>query len=102
MKYKNPWKEDSYFEVVNPIYEKGDFKIYKQFDKCYLHTYKHIAFNQLLAPNKELIDFHIKAERPDKKPLGVIYDVGRRTMERQLGKMDAPKKTQLDIFDAGA
>jgi hypothetical protein len=102
MKYKNPWKEDSYFELDNPIYEKGDFKIYKQFDKCYLHTYKNIAFNQLLAPNKELIDWHIKGIRPDVNPLGFIYDVGRRTMERQLGKIINNSPRQLDIFDCGA
>jgi hypothetical protein len=102
MKYKNPWKGDEYFEVDNLIYEKGEFKIWKQFDKCYLHTYKGVAYNQLLAPNKELIDYHIKGVRPDKKPLGFIYDVGRRTIKRQLGDVDIPKKTQLDIFDAGA
>jgi len=102
MKYKNPWKEDSYFEVDNPIYEKGDFKIYKQFDKCYLHTYKNIAFNQLLAPNKELIDWHIKGERPDKAPLSFLYDRGRTTLKKQGVEISTREIKQLDIFDLGA
>ena len=102
MKIKNPWKESSCFEVENALYEKGEFKIYKQFDRCYLHTYKGFAFNQLLKPNKELIDCHIKGERPDKAPLSFLYDRGRTTLKKQGVEISTREIKQLDIFDLGA
>jgi len=82
MTITNPWKENEYFEVENPIYQNGDFRIFKQFDKCYLHTFKNMAFNQLMKPNKELIQHHIDQIRPKEKPLSFIYDAGKKHIDK--------------------
>ena len=65
----NTWqsrKNDlKYFEVGKPVFSLGEYRIFKQFDKCYLHTFKNIAINQLCAANKE----HIKNLHEDVRPL---------------------------------
>lgn len=38
-----------------PLYKNGDFKIYKYFDRHYVHTYKNIVIAERCAPNTDLI-----------------------------------------------
>lgn len=56
MKILNTWKSDEqikeYFEEENCVFEHGDYRIFKQFEKSYLHTYKNIAFSCLAAANE--------------------------------------------------
>ena len=99
MRFINPWREGDYFEVDDLVFSLGDFSIYKQFDKCYLHTYKDIAFNQLMFPNKELIKSHYQGVRPDQ--YAWIYDRGRKIIETRFGNIQ-PSRKQLTIFDQGA
>lgn len=46
------------FMEVNtkPTYQNGDYKIYKAWDKHFIHTFKNIVIAQRCAENKELID----------------------------------------------
>lgn len=49
--------DDYYFDVTDSriVFELGDYKIYKIFDKNFLHTYKNISVSQLCGVNKDLI-----------------------------------------------
>ena len=98
MKIINPWRDGKYFEVDDIVFELGDFRIFKQFDKCYLHAYKDLGFNQLMIPNKELIKAHHKGERPDE--YGWIYDRGRKIIEGRFGKLETltPIEQQGKLF----
>jgi hypothetical protein len=65
-KILNTWQSGpALYEVEQPIYVNGDFAIYKQFEKCYLHTYKDVAIKQLVKPNKMLILHIINGTKPD-------------------------------------
>ena len=44
-----------YYEVKKPIYVLNEYRIFKLFDKAYLHTYKNFAISCLCGANKELI-----------------------------------------------
>ena len=92
MKILNVWQSKKgnlkYFEVSNPIYKKGDYSIYKQFDKCYLHTFKNIGINQLCAPNKEHLNYLINDKRPltntKYTPKTFVFDRAKETLNKGL------------------
>ena len=56
----NTWtskpERKNYIEVGDPIYQKGDYRIFRQSSEVWLYTYKDVAINQLAGLNKELID----------------------------------------------
>lgn len=60
----NTWGEKKPYTVEKPIYVNGEYAIYKQFDKCYLYTYKNVAIGQLAGVNKAIIDALAIGERP--------------------------------------
>lgn len=49
-----------------PIYEAGEYKIYKFSNNHYVHTFKNIVFAERTGANKQLIENLIK----DIKPVG--------------------------------
>jgi len=57
MRFNNPWLEGgggpAYYDVDTPVFVFGEFRIFKQFDRCYLHTFKNVAITQRCAPDKE-------------------------------------------------
>lgn len=63
---KNPFMDIE----VKPVYENGEFAIYKLYDKHYLHTFGNIVFAERCAPNIEMIENiindNVPAERGDK------------------------------------
>lgn len=65
----NTWQSSKgnlkFFNVSKPIFKLGEYRIFKQFDNCYLHTFKNIAVNQLVKPNKE----HIQNLHDNNRPL---------------------------------
>lgn len=75
-----------YFTVGAPVFELGAYKIYKQFDKCYLHTFKDVAISQLGEANKELIKQLVNNTRPQGKysPSHFIYDRALENKARGL------------------
>jgi len=76
MKFINPWsKNKEYFEMnTKPIHENGDFKIFKQLDRCYLYAYKDTAISQLAGINKEHIDHLAEKKRPLNDADRLLYD----------------------------
>ena len=49
--------DQKYYTVKSPVYQNGDYRIFKQSDsRCFLYTYKNIAFAQLTGVNTELVD----------------------------------------------
>lgn len=57
----NPWAQDKPFpRFYNlekpPMYIRGDYRLYKQFTKSYLITYKNLAISNLARANKGLVD----------------------------------------------
>ena len=51
----NPWKKDAFYNVDEPVFQYGEYRIYKEFDKSYLYTYKNLAFNNLCGKSKEYL-----------------------------------------------
>lgn len=50
-------KKYPFMEVTSkPIYENGNYRIYKQWDNHFVHTFKNIVIGQRCAANKSLID----------------------------------------------
>ena len=91
-KILNTWqsaKEDKkFFTVGKPIFSIGDYKIYKQSEKCYLHTFKNIALNQLCAPNKEHLQNLLDDNRPlintKYTPKTFVFDRAKETLQKGL------------------
>lgn len=52
------------FEVKKPVYENGDYRIYKLWDKNYLYTFKSVAINQLAGLNIPHLDSLAENKRP--------------------------------------
>lgn len=92
MKILNTWQSSpgdlKYFEVDKPIYKKGDYSIFKQFEKCYLHTFKNIAINQLCAANKEHLNNLHNNVRPlintAYTPKTFVFDRAKETLKKGL------------------
>lgn len=92
MKILNTWQStkgnNKFFEVGKPLFELGDYRIFKQFDKCYLHTFKNIAINQLCAPNREHIENLHTNSRPlintEYTPKTFVFDRAKETMGKGL------------------
>lgn len=59
MKILNTWsstkQETKYCHVENPVYQNGDYAIYK-LASSHLHVFQNVAINELVAANKNLID----------------------------------------------
>lgn len=87
MKILNVWQSSKghlkYFEVEKPIFTLGKYKIYKQFDKCYLHTFENIGINQLCAANKEYIKNLFDNERPLTNSK-FIFDRANETLKKGI------------------
>lgn len=60
---KHPFKEID----CEPCYINGEFRIYKLFDKHYLHTFKNIIFAERCGKNTELINNIINDIEPEDK-----------------------------------
>jgi len=92
MKIINTWQSAKgdlkYFEVNKPLYSIGNYAIYKQFDKCYLHTFKNIAINQLCGPNKEHLNNLHENVRPltntKYTPKTFVFDRAKETLKKGL------------------
>jgi len=41
---------------TEPVYQNGDFKIYKYLDRYFVHTFKNIVIGERCGANKEMID----------------------------------------------
>lgn len=54
------------FMQVNkePMYIKGDYKIYKLYDKYFVHTFKNIVIAERCGANKNLIENLINGTEP--------------------------------------
>ena len=65
----NTWKSDSidkkYFNEGDPIFERGDYRIFRQGKDCHLYTFKNVAITQLVGVNKELIHSLIEGVEPE-------------------------------------
>ncbi len=72
----NPWKShgSTDFEVDKPVYQIGDYAIYKVHEKNYLYTYKNFAFRQLAGLNREFLRSVVDRKRPDDEISAWFYD----------------------------
>lgn len=79
--------DNYYFDVTESkvVFELGEFKIYKVFDKNYLHTYKNIAVSQLCGANKDLINALYNNENTCKP---FLYDRAKMFIDRGLKYLD--------------
>jgi len=41
---------------VKPVFTNGDYKIYKYFDRYFIHTFKNIVISERCGINKDLIN----------------------------------------------
>ena len=88
----NTWTSDNtkvnYFEETNPIYTKGNYRIFKQTNKCYLHTFKNVAISQLGAANKEHINNLLEDTRPTDKgkftAKTLVFDSAKKALKKGL------------------
>ncbi len=79
MRILNVWKSDEqikeYYEEENCVFEHGDYRIFKQHEASYLHTYKNIAFNCLGGANKEHLINVANRNKPKEDQAGHwLYD----------------------------
>jgi hypothetical protein len=82
----NTWTSNQidkiFFDVDAPVYEKGDYRIFKQWQGSYLYTFKNIAINQLAGFNKEHIESVRKLERPSDPRAEFLYERALSAIER--------------------
>ena len=70
MKALNPWTDKNeqagYYELDERslVYKNGDYRIYKEFSKSYIYTFKNVAISNLAGVNKELVDALASRTRP--------------------------------------
>ena len=85
------------FMEVNskPIYEAGEYKIYKAWDKHFIHTFKNIVIAQRCGANKALIDGLVN----DIKPTGeaALYHDYERPKGAILEGIEAANKLNFKI-----
>lgn len=69
-------KKHPFMEVNNrPVYENGDYRIYKYLHEHFIHTYKNIVIAQRCAANTDLINNLIADNKPtDEAALYHQYD----------------------------
>jgi len=57
-------KYENYKVESKPIYQNGDYAIYKLHKDSHLYTYKNVAVSNLVGVNTPLVDSLVKGERP--------------------------------------
>lgn len=78
-----------------PVYKNGDYRIYKLYDKHFVHTYKNIVICERCAANTELINNLIN----DTKPSGEadFYFLYERPKQAISEGIEAAKKLNFLI-----
>jgi hypothetical protein len=78
-----------------PVYQNGDWKIYKYTSNHYVHTFKNIVIGERCAANKDLIN-NLKA---DIKPTGeaALYHDYERPKEAISEGIEAAQKLNFKI-----
>ena len=89
MKILNTWKSDEqikeYYEEEDCVFEYGDYKIFKQFEKSYLYVYKNIAFHCLMDANKEYLINVANRKKPTESEGGFwLYDRAIEIIEKGI------------------
>jgi len=88
---KNPLME----VPEKPIFITGDYKIYKYFDRHFVHTYKNIVIAERCAANKDLLN----NLQNDIKPTGTasMYFDFERTLEAKLDGLRIAKEINFTV-----
>ena len=93
MKILNTWRSDdtklTWMYPQKVVYENGDYRIFKMISS-HLHTYKNIAFAELVGKNVSLIEGLIK---------GLPTDKNRHLHFRALDKIELGQLL-LRVYDA--
>lgn len=89
IKILNVWKSDEqikeYYEEGDCVFEYGDYRIFKQLEESYLHTYKNIAFNCLVGANEEHLINVANRNKPNiYQPGHWLYDGAIETIEKGI------------------
>lgn len=89
-------KNYPFMQVRNkPVFESGDYAIYKLYEKHYVHTFKNIVICERCAPNKEIINNLIN----DTKPTGEAdyYFLYERPKQAISEGLEAAKELKFEI-----
>lgn len=73
-----------------PYYTNGDYRIYKNFDRSFIHTFKNIVIAERVGANKDLLNF----VKNDIVPIGEaakFHDYERPKDAMLLGLSEAKK-----------
>lgn len=75
-----------------PMYIDGNFKIYKYYDRHYIHTYKNIVVTELGAPNREILtQLKNKVAPIDSPENSDLFSYNRCVEAMELGIKEAKK-----------
>lgn len=89
-------KKPPFMEMRNPpVHTNGDYKIYKYFDRHYVHTFKNIVITELGAANTELIKNIATQTEPGKDTQ--LYFKYTRCLEAIQDGIEAAKKLNFKI-----
>lgn len=89
--YKHPFME----VTSKPIYEAGEYKIYKAWDKHFIHTFKNIVIAQRCGADKALIDGLVNDIKPTGK--AALYHDYERPKGAILQGIEAANKLKFKI-----
>ena len=100
MQLLNPFsvslKKPPFMDInTEPVYKNGDYRIYKLYDKHFVHTFKNIVICERGAANKELINNIVN----DTKPTGEAdyYFLYERPKQAILEGIEAAKNLNFTI-----
>ena len=93
-----PMQGNQYFNVDEPIFKLGNYRIFEQTKECYLHTFNDVAITQLVKPNKELIKQLINNTRPSGKYTSAhfIYD---RAVENKRKGLKIKEAIKIEVLN---
>lgn len=80
----------------NPVFAQGDYKVYKYYDRHYIHTYKNIVIGERCAVNKDLINNLVNDTQPENETQ-LYFDYQRGKWAKEQG-IEAAKKLNFKII----
>jgi hypothetical protein len=75
---------------ANPVYVDGDFRIYKYYDRHFIHTYKNIVVSERGAQFPQLLT-NLKTNTPPTGEASIYHDYLRPLEAMELGIKEAKK-----------
>ena len=80
---------------AKPVYTDGDFRIYRYYDRHFIHTYKNIVVGERGAQFPQLLT-NLKTNTPPTGEASLYHDF-QRPMEAMKNGIEAAKKLNFII-----